>query len=186
MRKAEFSVRREQIDLIEIAHESCRRYETQAHEFGVSLAIAGAGEALAVGFADRTLQIVSKLVENALRITPAGGLVEIVVRPGEIQVRDTGPGLAPDELERAFERFFLHSRYGRERSVGTGLGLAIVQTLAEGMGGSVAVTSVPGELTVFTVRLPTSGFTSVLPPANGRLTEPGQDDRVKLEQEGLT
>ena len=74
--------------------------------------------------------------------------------PGSIRVEDTGPGLEPEELGQAFERFYLYSRYGRERPVGTGLGLAIVKELAEGMGGSVAAESTPGELTVFTVRLP--------------------------------
>ena len=64
--------------------------------------------------------------------------------PGGIAVEDTGPGLTPDELERAFERFFLYSRYGGERAVGTGLGLAIVKELVEGMGGSVDGASVPG------------------------------------------
>ena len=107
-----------------------------------------------LGDADRTLQIVSNLVENALRLTPAGGSVRIVTAPGSIRVEDTGPGLRPEELEQAFERFYLYSRYGRERPVGTGLGLAIVKELAEGMGGSVAAESTPGELTVFTVRLP--------------------------------
>jgi signal transduction histidine kinase len=69
-------------------------------------------------------------------------------------VEDTGPGLQPEELGQAFERFYLYSRYGRERPVGTGLGLAIVKELAQGMGGSVAAESTPGALTVFTVRLP--------------------------------
>jgi two-component system, OmpR family, sensor kinase len=154
MRKAEFSVRREPIDLRAIAQEALRRYEVQAREFGVTLEADGAAAAPATGDADRTLQIVSNLVENALRLTPAGGSVRIVTAPGSIRVEDTGPGLEPEELGQAFERFYLYSRYGRERSVGTGLGLAIVKELAEGMGGSVAAESTPGELTVFTVLLP--------------------------------
>jgi two-component system sensor histidine kinase BaeS len=154
MRKAEFSVRSEPIDLSAIAQEALRRYETQAREFGVTLEAAGTATAPATGDADRTLQIVSNLVENALRLTPAGGSVRIVTEPGSIRVEDTGPGLRPEELGQAFERFYLYSRYGRERPVGTGLGLAIVKELAQGMGGSVAAESTPGALTVFTVRLP--------------------------------
>jgi two-component system OmpR family sensor kinase len=146
MRKAEFSVRREPVDLTAVAREALRRYEAQARDY-----------------ADRTLQIVSNLVENALRMTPPGGSVRVVAAPGEIRVEDTGPGLQEDELERAFERFYLYSRYGRERPVGTGLGLAIVKTLAEGMGGSVEVASTPGRLTVFTVRLPRS-TAAISPP----------------------
>ena len=87
-------------------------------------------------------------------MTPLGGSVRIVTEPGSIRVEDTGPGLRPEELERAFERFYLYSRYGRERSVGTGLGLAIVKELAQGMGGSVSAESTLGQRTVFTVRLP--------------------------------
>jgi signal transduction histidine kinase len=99
------------------------------------------------------VQVVSNLVENALRVAPPGGSVRIVATLGELAVADDGPGLAPDELPRAFERFYLYSRYGRERPVGTGLGLAIVKELVEGMGGIVSVESEPGR-TVFTVKLP--------------------------------
>jgi two-component system sensor histidine kinase BaeS len=154
MNKAEFSVRREPIDLEAIAQEALRRYESQAQEFGVTLEAEAPGAAPAIGDADRTLQIVSNLVENALRLTPAGGSVRIATAPGSVRVEDTGPGLRPEELEQAFDRFFLYSRYGRERSVGTGLGLAIVKELAEGMGGSVSVESEPGRLTAFTILLP--------------------------------
>jgi two-component system sensor histidine kinase BaeS len=154
MNKAEFSVRREPIDLYAIAQEALRRYEGQAQGFGVTLEAVGGPAAPAVGDADRALQIVSNLVENALRLTRAGGSVRIVTEPGSIRVEDTGPGLRPEELERAFDRFYLYSRYGRERPVGTGLGLAIVKELAQGMGGSVSAESTLGQRTVFTVRLP--------------------------------
>jgi signal transduction histidine kinase len=163
MNKAEFSVRREPVDLSAIGREAVRRYEAPARAFGVTLELDGPAEAPARGDADRVLQIVSNLVENALRLTPAGGRVRIVVAPGELRVEDSGPGLAHEELERAFERFYLYSRYGRERPVGTGLGLAIVKELAEGMGGSVYASSAPGQLTVFTVRLPLPVKTALTP-----------------------
>ena len=161
MRKAEFSVRREPIDLAELAREAVRRYEAQAREFGVTLEVVGPAEAAALGDADRALQVVSNLVENALRLAPAGSAVRIHTAPGEVRVEDRGPGLATDDLDHAFERFYLHSRYGRERPVGTGLGLAIVKALAEGMGGSVEAASTPGRRTVFTVRLPPAAVASV-------------------------
>ena len=150
-----FSVHPTEIDLVEVAEDAVRRYEGQAEAFGVSLAaVSEDGASPAVADADRVLQVISNLVENALRLTPPGGEVRIVAAPGRLQVEDTGPGLARDDCERAFERFYLHSRYGRERSVGTGLGLALVKELTEAMGGSVDVRSEPGRLTVFTVRLP--------------------------------
>jgi len=154
MNRSEFNVKREPIDLAAIARDTVRRYEQQARSFGVHLEVEALGPAHATGDSDRTLQAVSNLVENALRLTPAGGSVRVVAEGSGIAVDDTGPGLKPEELDRAFERFFLHSRYGGERPVGTGLGLAIVKQLAEGMGGTVEVRSTPGRSTRFLVRLP--------------------------------
>jgi two-component system, OmpR family, sensor kinase len=154
MRKSEFTVRREPIDLAHTAREAVRRYQSQARAFEVALDAAAFAPAPAVGDADRVLQVVSNLVENALRLTPTGGSVRIVAEPGRITVEDTGPGLAREDLPRAFERFYLYSRYGRERPVGTGLGLAIVKALVEGMGGTVEAESEPGRGARFVVRLP--------------------------------
>ena len=154
LNRTDFSFHSDPIDLAVAARETVRRYETQAQSFGVALEAVAPDAAPAIGDADRTLQIVSNLVENALRLTPPGGIVRVVAEPGAIAVEDTGPGRKPDEVPRAFDRFFLHSRYGRERPVGTGLGLAIVKELTEGMSGSVAVESDPGRITRFVVRLP--------------------------------
>ncbi|HVA30306.1 MAG TPA: HAMP domain-containing sensor histidine kinase [Gaiellaceae bacterium] len=155
MNRTDFSVHPSAIDLAEVAEDAVHRYETQADGFGVTLGAASEGPSPAVADADRVLQIVSNLVENALRLTPRGGEVRVFTAPGLLRVEDTGPGLQPEEREHAFERFYLHERYGRERSVGTGLGLAIVKELVEAMGGTVEVTSEPGRLTAFTVRLAT-------------------------------
>lgn len=154
MKRSRFSVRREPVDLALAAREAVRRYAAQARGFGVDLDAVVAASAPVVADGDRVLQVISNLVENALRVTPQGGYVRVVVEPGLVAVEDSGPGLKPDELDRAFERFFLYSRYGAERPVGSGLGLAIVKELAEGMRGSVQVHSVPERLTRFTVRLP--------------------------------
>jgi signal transduction histidine kinase len=153
MNRTDFSVQPSDIDLAEVADDAVRRYQAQADAFGVSLEAVSDGSAPAVADADRMLQVVSNLVENALRLTPPGGEVRIVTAPGTLQVEDTGPGLQEDERARAFERFYLHERYGRERAVGTGLGLAIVKELTEAMGGRVSVESEPGRRTAFTVRL---------------------------------
>jgi two-component system sensor histidine kinase BaeS len=167
MNKHEFSVRREPIDLAAAAREAVRRHEWQARAFGVSLEAVAADAAPALADSDRTLQVVANLVENALRLAPPGGTVRVVAEPGTIAVEDNGPGLRPDELPRAFERFYLYSRYGKERPVGTGLGLAIVKQLVESMGGAVEVESDPGRLTRFVIRLPQG------PPTDGpRPAEP--------------
>jgi two-component system sensor histidine kinase BaeS len=152
MNRREFSVRREPVDLAEIAREAVRRHESAARGFGVTLAAEGR-ETWVEADADRLLQVASNLVENALRETPSGGAVTVRVEPGRLVVVDTGPGLAPEDVPRAFERFYLYDKASRDRPVGTGLGLAIVEQLARAMGGSVAVESEPGGGARFVVTL---------------------------------
>jgi CheY-like chemotaxis protein len=140
----------------------------------VSLTVDARDSVLAVGDPDRIVQVVSNLTENALRCTPAGGSVTLVVAEGVVSVQDTGPGLAPEDIPRAFERFYLHRRYGGERPVGTGLGLAIVKELAEAMGGSVSVQSEPGAGATFTVRLLRDEFGDYTERVGGpELSRPG-------------
>ena len=153
MNRREFGVRNEQVDLAEVATECLHRHETQAGSYGIDLVLDAADDAYARGDADRVLQALSNLVENALRISPTDGAVRIVARSGLLAVEDEGPGLHPDEIPHAFERFFLYSRYAGTRPVGTGLGLAIVDELARAMGGVVDVQSRPGN-TCFSIRLP--------------------------------
>jgi signal transduction histidine kinase len=155
MNRREFVVHHERIDLGEVAREVARRYETDARAAGVELECEAAGPAPALGDMDRVLQVVSNLVENALRSTPAGGSVRVRTDTGVLVVEDTGVGLAPEDVPHAFERFYLHDRSpdGRSR-IGSGLGLAIVKELTERMGGTVSISSEVGRGTTFFVRLP--------------------------------
>jgi signal transduction histidine kinase len=148
-----FDIHPETVDLAEIARESVTRHAARARDLGVQLGVAADAPAPATADRDRLLQAVSNLVENALRCTPAGGTVALIARPGRLTVKDTGPGIAPDEISRAFERFFLYRRYNGNRPVGTGLGLAIVRELAQAMGGEASVATSPTG-TEFTVALP--------------------------------
>ena len=75
--------------------------------------------------------------------------------PGRLTVSDTGPGLSPEDLPRAFERFYPYERYGSERAVGSGLGLAIVGELARANGGTVSAANSPGGGAQFELRLQT-------------------------------
>jgi len=152
--RSEFSIHLARLDLDDVAREAFQRFQAQAESFDVRLEIVSNGTAPALGDHDRLLQVASNLIENALRVTPAGGSVRIVVAAGMLTVEDTGPGLSLEELPRAFERFFLYSRHASERSVGTGLGLAIVKELVDGMQGTVTVKSELGNGTSFTVQLP--------------------------------
>jgi two-component system sensor histidine kinase BaeS len=124
-----------------------------------------APDSLVVGDEDRILQAVSNLVENALRVTPSCGAVTVRARAGEIAVRDTGPGLEAPDIPRAFERFYLHTRYRSERPVGSGLGLAIVSEMVAAMGGTVEATVPSDGGAQFTIRLPRTAARSAPPDA---------------------
>jgi two-component system sensor histidine kinase BaeS len=155
--RAGFTVGNEPVDLRAIADQAVQRHLPKARELAVKLTSGCAnGDCRALGDEDRVLQATSNLVENALRLTPAGGAVTVEAAAGRITVRDTGPGLAADDIPHAFDRFYLYDRYRSERPVGSGLGLAIVKELIVAMGGTVEATAADGGGAEFVVRLPTS------------------------------
>ncbi|RKQ91142.1 two-component system sensor histidine kinase BaeS [Solirubrobacter pauli] len=145
-----FRVEDEALDLAAIAEAVRERHAARAAALDVRLTRSGAGAAR--GDRDRLEQALSNLVENALRVTPAGGAVTLAVTPGAVSVTDTGPGLLDEDLPRAFERFYLHDRYAPPGS-GTGLGLALVAELTRAMGGTVSAEHAPGGGARFTLRL---------------------------------
>ena len=106
----------------------------------------------------RVRQIVSNLVDNALRVTPAGGTVRVGRRRSGsefvVEVADTGPGISAADLPHVFERSYLWGKSQKVLPVGTGLGLAIVRELAVALGGRIDVASEPGRGTAFALHLP--------------------------------
>jgi two-component system OmpR family sensor kinase len=109
----------------------------------------------------RLRQVVGNLVTNALTHTPVGAKVTVRLseEPGVVvlAVSDEGPGLAPGDAERVFERFYRADASRTRAAGGTGLGLSIVASLVAAHGGRVDLTTAPGEGATFAVRLPRSG-----------------------------
>jgi signal transduction histidine kinase len=151
--RAEFAVECEPVDLALVAERTVERHLPRARELSVTLSATATDDASALGDEGRLLQATSNLVENALRLTPAGGSVTVHAAPAQLTVTDTGPGLAVEDLPRAFERFYLSDRYRSERVVGSGLGLAIVAELARAMGGTVTAANTSSGGGEFTLRL---------------------------------
>jgi signal transduction histidine kinase len=104
---------------------------------------------------ERVLQVFSNLGGNAVKFTPNDGRIEIhtVLRDAMVafEVRDTGPGMASDELPHVFDRYWQGKRTARG---GAGLGLAIAKGIVEAHGGAISVTSVPGQGSCFAFTLP--------------------------------
>jgi signal transduction histidine kinase len=152
--RAGFAVERRPVDLAAIGATTVKRHLPRARELGVDLTSSATDGAWGLGDEGRLLQATSNLVENALRLTPAGGSVSVVTHAGTIMVRDTGPGVADEDLPRAFDRFYLYDRYRSERAVGSGLGLAIVKELTAAMGGGVRAATPPEGGAEFTITVP--------------------------------
>ena len=101
---------------------------------------------------DRLGRAVNNLLDNAAKHSPPGGPVEVVVRAGELTVRDHGAGVPAADAPHVFDRFYRGAN-ARGRP-GSGLGLAIVRQVAEAHGGSVGVASAPGGGALFRLSLP--------------------------------
>src|SRR6266545_5955991 len=162
-----FSLSPQRTALRPLLEEVTRGFQPRFDEAGVSLR-SELDDVAADADPNRMRQVVSNLLSNALKFTPSGGSVELVLRPiGEqavIRVADTGPGISSEELPHVFDRFF--RGHGVRASV-SGIGLTVVRELVEAHGGSIEVSSEPGAGTAFTVRLPGASSGSL-----GAFTEP--------------
>jgi len=106
----------------------------------------------------RMMQVLSNLVDNALLYTPEGGLIlisgQMVGENLEIRVQDSGPGIAENELERVFDRFYRSDPSRQRNEGGSGLGLAIAKSIVEKHNGRIWAESKPGEGTTIIIQLP--------------------------------
>jgi signal transduction histidine kinase len=110
------------------------------------------------GDQDRVTQILTNLVSNAHKYTPAGGRITIAAQPENefvrVDIRDTGIGLSPEEQTQLFTKFFRGRNRASEGVGGTGLGLVITRALVELHGGRMTVSSAPGRGSTFSFTLP--------------------------------
>lgn len=144
------------VDVAATLRRLANDYRSRFADAGLGLTTSIDAPAIVYGNPDQIERVVANLMENALRYTPAGGNVSIEVhRHGadvSVAVRDSGAGIAPENLERIFDRFW---RADPVRSPkGSGLGLSIARALARRHGGDVTVTSRLGDGSTFVATFP--------------------------------
>lgn len=141
------------VDLAEVVAEVVERARRRSGRTFVVTGPTPPGSAVVAGRPRALARAVSNLVDNAVKFSPPATAVEVgVTAPGRVVVRDHGPGVAPADRDRVFERFY---RSADARSLpGSGLGLSIVAETAASHGGRVTVTDHPDGGAVFTLDLP--------------------------------
>jgi signal transduction histidine kinase len=142
------------IDLAALAAEAVVMLEASAEDHKVAIELQAIERLPANGDERGVIQILVNLIANAIHHSPAKSVVRLSFAQGassaSVTVTDQGPGIAPSDQQRIFERF----ERAHQREGGTGLGLAISRRLARSMGGDVTLDSVPGEGARFTLTLP--------------------------------
>jgi len=139
----------EPLDLADVVRRAIDRVELRAASATFDVLLE---PTWVVGDSQLLERAVTNLLDNAVKWSPPDGTVRVRLSHGTVTVTDEGPGIAPEDQPRVFDRFY---RSTEARTLpGSGLGLAIVRRAADRHGGTVSVTSTPGEGATFTFRIP--------------------------------
>ncbi|MDX3749481.1 HAMP domain-containing sensor histidine kinase [Streptomyces sp. AK08-02] len=159
------------VDLRGVLEAARRAHLAQAEAAGVALRVDAPTSVHVTADTDRLRQVVGNLVGNALRATPVGGSVTLAVAPrGElavVEVRDTGKGIAAEDLPHLFDRFWRADVSRGRATGGSGLGLSIARQIVTDHRGKIDVRSEVGTGTTFTIVLPRSAGQAGVSPRPG-------------------
>jgi signal transduction histidine kinase len=151
----QFTVRREEVDMGRVLDHAYGAFAEEARRREIDYRLTADGDTpVIVSDGDRVLQVISNLLSNAFRWTPDGGRIELQLEAAngsvQVDVVDSGPGIAAVERERIFQPFISQDLDG------TGLGLPIARELAVALGGRIELESEPGNGSCFRLVLPVS------------------------------
>ncbi len=148
----------ESINLTELLQHLVKQFQAQALEKNLTLICQSNIDLMIKGNSEQILRLFTNLVENAIHYTPSGGKITVSVNSIsqwiDVSIQDTGIGIAPEQIEKIFDRFWRADTSRSQWTGGSGLGLAIAQSIAESHGGKIKVTSQLEVGSCFTVRLP--------------------------------
>jgi PAS domain S-box-containing protein len=147
------------VEVVPLAAQCVQAAQPAAETAGVDLNFSSEASQPIVGDPARIAQLLDNLISNAIKFTPVGGRVDVSVdastRAAVIEVSDTGFGIAAEDQEQLFERFFRTQSANDKAIAGTGLGLSIAKAIVDAHEGSIKVVSGEGQGTTFRVELPT-------------------------------
>ena len=164
-------------DIIHYLRYLTESFYSMAQEKNLKLEFSTEVPNLVMDFDEVKVQhVVYNLLSNAIKFTESGGTVAFQTDRREedgkpllqLQVKDSGIGIAPEQLEHIFDRFYQADSSQTRKGEGTGIGLALTKELIEMMGGSISVQSVPGQGTEFTILLPVTSSKDT----------PGQEEKL--------
>jgi signal transduction histidine kinase len=161
----ELKLKREYGDLGKIIENTIKIMQTNATLKSITLSSLLSEELPPVNIdIHRISQVLRNLIQNAITATPSGGIVTVSTKKGvdaiEISVTDTGEGIATENLEKIFERFYRIDKSRARATGGTGLGLTIARRLVESHGGKIKATSEPGKGSCFSFTIPLDHISS--------------------------
>ena len=147
-----------ELDLYRLTEEAVHAIQTSATMAGVKLSLEPGCEVPVFGDPTRLHQLLGNILSNAIKFSPHGGRVKVIVDNfdsyARVQVLDEGPGIPVGERDQLFERFYRLASSTEMGVPGTGLGLAIAKSVAEAHEGFVDIADTPGWSTTFRVHLP--------------------------------
>ncbi|MCX7930564.1 MAG: cell wall metabolism sensor histidine kinase WalK, partial [Chlorobi bacterium] len=155
-------IEHELVDLSQLITDVCEDFELLAAEQGLRLVSDIPQFVRIIGDRGRLRQVLINLLDNAIKYTPPGGTIRVVLSVEQpwvcLSISDTGVGIPAEDIPHIFDRFYRVDK-ARSRTVGgTGLGLAIVRWIVDAHGGTITLESTEGVGTTFHIRLP------VVPP----------------------
>ena len=152
------ALRMDRVNLSALCEDTLHAHQVAADKAKLTLQGDIESEVFLQGDESKLSQVVYNLIDNAVKYTPAGGLVAVTLtadsREAVLTVRDNGIGIPEQDIAHIFDRFYRVDKARSRATGGTGLGLSIVRQMVQLHGGEITVTSAANEGSVFTVTLP--------------------------------